>query len=127
MRVDDEEINAIKNRPMRDVLLAIGMAVFSGRQERPEGMKPKHWRHNIRVAKKLLRERRLTKDQWTLGEICNAIIQRVRIKGRVRQILCKKCHTPILIGYIVSGQKVTRRKEFCSNACRTMKARRGTL
>jgi len=125
LRVEDEEISTIKNRPMRDMLLAIGMAVFSGRNERPKGIEPKHWRHNIHLAKTQLRERGLKRDQRSLGEICIAIIPPPKVKSRVRQFLCKTCHTPLLIGYYVEGHKITWKKKFCSNACRTMKARRG--
>ena len=125
--VKDETLRGIKDTSMRDMLLAVGMAVFSGRQERPVGIEPKHWRHNIRLAKTLRRKRRLTRDQWSLGEICNAIIPRLRVNGRVSQILCKACHTPLVFGYFVTGQKVTRRKESCSNACKMMAARRHPL
>jgi hypothetical protein len=45
-------------------------------------------------------------------------IKRHRIKGRLHQMICKHCRTPILRGYLVGGQKVTRRKKFCSDACR---------
>lgn len=123
----DGEIHPIKNSPMREVLLAVGMAIFNGGKDCPEDIKPKHWRHNIRAAKKRLRHIRLTKDKWVLGEICNAIIRPIRVKGRVRQILCKTCHTPLLIGYYVEGHKVTRKKEFCGDACRMMAERRGPL
>lgn len=111
-------ISAIKDTPMRETLATLGVAIFSGKQERPEGVDAKQWGHNIRLAKKWLRKRRLTRDQWSLGEICSAIIWRRRMNGRVRQVLCKTCHTPLLIGYFVNGHKITRRRKFCEDACK---------
>ena len=111
-------ISAIKDTPMREMLATLGVAIFSGKQECPEGVVPKHWSHNIRLAKKWLRKRRLTRDQWSLGDTCSAIIPRRRMNGRVRQVLCKTCHTPLLIGYFVYGHKITRRRKFCKDACK---------
>jgi hypothetical protein len=50
-------------------------------------------------------------------------IKRRRINGRLRQMICGYCHTPILRGFVLEGHPVTRRKEFCSDACKMMKAR----
>ncbi len=123
-------IRYMKCTPMREMLAALGMAFFSGNQEAPTGVDPKHWKHNIRLAKRLLKKARLTKARWDLGKICSAIIPRRRAKGRARQILCGgaqakwTCRTLLLFGYFVNGQKVTRRRTFCSDACK-MRAARG--
>jgi hypothetical protein len=68
----------------------------------------------------------------------------LRIKGVVQQVICGHrvlladnvhgkvrykvhyqggCHTPMLFGFILDGHKVTRRKEFCSDACKMKSAR----
>jgi hypothetical protein len=54
-------------------------------------------------------------------------IKRRRINGRLRQMICDCCHTPILRGFKLDGVKVTRKKEFCSTACRVMKSWRRRL
>ena len=45
-------------------------------------------------------------------------IKRRRINGRLRQVICGYCHTPILRGFVLDGRKITRRREFCGDSCK---------
>src|SRR5262249_31595288 len=44
-------------------------------------------------------------------------IKRRRVNGRLCQMICKYCRTPIMRGFVVNGHKVNRNKEFCDDAC----------
>jgi len=107
----------VKSTPMDLLLAAIGKAIYEKNKDCPDGMDPDEWRFNLRQARKRLtkRPRRILHD---LGAIYGAIIPHIKMDRRVRQILCKQCHTPMLFGYIVNGHKVTRRKEFCEDSCK---------
>lgn len=51
-------------------------------------------------------------------------VKRRRVNGRLRLAICGYCHTPLLRGFILAGHKLTRRKEFCSDACKMKDNRR---
>ncbi len=77
------------------------------------------WDHNLRWAEKRIRGRR--KNNVDLQQLSFTQVLS-RIRGRLRA--CPSCHTPILVGCIVDGKRVTRRREYCDDACKMRLVRR---
>jgi len=118
--VNEEKWITLKSSHMRDLHAQLALAIYSQDGRCPNGFNQKEWKKNLLRAKDLVGKRRLTAND--LGEITNAIIPRRRAKNWRKQ-LCGWCHTPLLIGYSLDGHKITRAKEFCSDACKMNKAR----
>jgi hypothetical protein len=107
---------------MRDLLRSLAFAIYSQDDRCPLGFNRKEWMENLSRAKNNVQKRKAALNN--LGDIVTAIIPRRR-QNNWRKLLCRTCHTPLLTGYILDGQKITRGKEFCCDRCRMVKYRRG--
>jgi hypothetical protein len=119
LRVSKRKVVPVKTTPMNSLLAALGKAIYEKNNACPEGIDRREWRFNLRLAKNRLGR----KPRTDLGTIYEAIIQRVKLNGRIKQVVCKQCHSPILFGFHLDGRKITRRKKFCSDSCK-MKSER---
>jgi hypothetical protein len=115
--VTKRKLIPIKSTPMNLLLSALGKAIYEGKDACAEGMDPKEWRFNLQQARKQLRKKPST-VLYDLGAIYAAIVPRRKVKGRIKQIICKRCHTPLLFGFILDGQKITHRRDFCGASCK---------
>jgi hypothetical protein len=50
-------------------------------------------------------------------------IKRRKVGGKLRLMVCAYCRTPILRGFRLNGELITRAKVFCSNSCKMNKWR----
>ena len=101
---------------MRDLHARLALAIYSQNERCRNGFNRKDWKENLLRAKDLIRRRKLASND-DLAEITLAIIPRRRAKNWRKQ-LCGCCHTPLLIGYSLDGEQITRGKEYCSPACK---------
>jgi hypothetical protein len=104
---------------MRDLLTSLALAIYMQDDQCPPQFKAREWDENLARAKANAEKRR---PALNLGEITSAIIPRRRGKNW-RELVCGACRTPLLTGYVLDGQKITRGKECCGDACRVAKHR----
>lgn len=112
-------LKPIPNRPMRSMLAAL-LSELSGM-----GIPAAHlvdtssadWSFNLRWARWRLRKFAQTKEgRWSMDRVLRALTRKCR--------LCPACRTPILEGARIDGQYVTKRRAFCSDACKMHMRRR---
>src|SRR5262249_32609427 len=115
--IERQQLIPLKSSRMNQLLAALGKAIISHNYDCPDGIDPKEWSVNLRHAKSRLKPN-------SDGDVYSKIGGWIKINGRVQQILCSWCRTPLLFGYLLDGSKVKRRKEgFCWNACKMNLAR----
>jgi hypothetical protein len=107
---------------MHNLHNALSVAIYTGSDKCPPEFDRREWRANLGRAKTLWARSGEPSD---FGEIVNAIIPKRRNvkKPRWRKLVCRSCRTPLLFGYVLDGEKITRAKEFCSDYCRVRMAR----
>jgi hypothetical protein len=121
LSVEDQKVIEISDRAMSDLLVALGDAIYRNKVKCPREMSAKDWRHNLRIARKQVRGKRFE----NIADVYAAIIPKIKVDSRkARQIPCGYCHTPMLFGFVIGGRKITRRKRFCSDACKMARKRR---
>jgi hypothetical protein len=107
----------VEDTPMSALLAALGKAIYEKKNDCPDGMDPKEWRFNLRLAKRRLARKR--RSVLKLGEIYSAIIPQIRPRGQVaHSVICTYCHTPLMFGYKLSGHTIRRRERgYCKKTC----------
>ncbi len=83
---------------------------LSQREEDPD------WSHNLKWAKHRIQGKRKEWDNPSYEEVSR------RIRGDFPK--CRYCRTPILLGCRIKGKRITRRREFCDDACKMRWKRR---
>jgi hypothetical protein len=106
---------------MRDLLNCLALAIYTQTNHCPPAFDRQEWELNLLRATAQVGQKAAPCNDF--AAIVSAIIPRRREKNR-RKLRCKCCHTPILFGYILDGRKITRGKEFCSDACRAKSFRK---
>jgi hypothetical protein len=122
-RNEERSLPSYPTTRMRDLHNALAVAIHVESDKCPREFKRREWRGNLDLAKKLWTQRG---EPSGFGEIASAIIPKRRNveKPRWRKLVCRSCRTPLLFGYVLDGEKITRAKEFCSDTCRVSAARK---
>jgi hypothetical protein len=77
------------------------------------------WKQSVARAQELVRKRKASITDFVA--IARAIISRRRRKD---WRICNWCGTPLLVGFYIDGELITRGKEFCGTYCRVYHHRR---
>ncbi len=119
LREEPRLLTNLKDSAMRRLIANLSLALFTGKADCPNGVDRKEWVYNLRLAKKRIGSQR--GEDHSLGKIVAVLLRRYR--RRKKQDLCRSCHTPILVGYLLDGHKVTRRRKYCDEGCKMRDAR----
>lgn len=103
------------NRLFGDLIAAFGEGLQKPERP-PEYLSSTDWDYNVRRAQRLLAGKKNRVGPWTASQV-------YRILGRGSK-LCKACHTPMLRGFKLNAQRITRRRDFCDDACKMALGRR---
>lgn len=76
------------------------------------------WNHNVRHARRILESKNHRPGPWTASEV----YQKLGLGHGWK--LCKGCGSLILRGFRINGELITRRREFCDDACKMVSKRR---
>jgi len=97
------------NRLFGDLIATFGEGLLQSKGS-PDYISPRDWEYNLKRAKRLLSGKNHRAGPWAASDV-------YRIIGR-GSTLCKACHTPLLRGFKINDRLITRRRQFCDDACK---------
>ena len=74
------------------------------------------WEFNIRWARRRLGGKKHLTGPWTASEAAKKLVR--------GGCLCRGCRTYLIRGFRINGQKITRAREYCDDACKMRAERR---
>jgi hypothetical protein len=107
----------VRQSPMRELYAAlIGHFSRKGFRTPPPEVSAAEWKFNLKHAKRIL-----LKNRRRLLGLSPLDIYRSLGRGKK---LCPGCRTPILVGFRLGGELITRRKNYCDDICKKKAQRR---
>lgn len=115
--VENVILRAVPDTPMRTLLASLAAYFSQGTHQisPPPELQPGEWEHNIKWAEKRLRKLFNKSRQPSFADMVMVLSRNC--------IPCGYCATPILRRSRLAGKRITKRRNYCSDACK-MKADR---